>query len=337
MDLCENIHIHYREFRIVFSLDEYLEFVDALKNCTEDLRNYLMQNPDYTEGTYDTTLMIAGGVKRTVKNSPEPNKSFYFNNDFMIELQDESEIDEIHVHWRDYRFALYRDHFKIIANAFFEAKKKLEDFESNYNYINKYKFGSFQKSNRDYTSRWIMGEHEIDIKNINTRFSNIEKQFKPNPKSIEILSEKYSKGERVFPILLSTESNGEHQVIDGNHRLLAAKKAGLKSINSIIIKISFKQSKNFRMAESLLKQFDMDTGYKFNTSGFNREYFAYKANQYYKDHYYRALDIPITYTIKMKIIRRLYNLRRYIVMLLKRKPFFYGIALKIYNIVNKKK
>jgi len=50
VDLCENIHIHYREFQIVFSLDEYFEFTDLVARSTEDVRSYLAQNPDYLEG-----------------------------------------------------------------------------------------------------------------------------------------------------------------------------------------------------------------------------------------------------------------------------------------------
>ena len=30
VDLCENIHIHFREYRLIFSLDEYFEFVHDL-------------------------------------------------------------------------------------------------------------------------------------------------------------------------------------------------------------------------------------------------------------------------------------------------------------------
>ena len=54
IDLCENIHIHYREFRTVFSLDEYFEYAKILEDSTKDVRAYLAQNPDYQEGTYGT-------------------------------------------------------------------------------------------------------------------------------------------------------------------------------------------------------------------------------------------------------------------------------------------
>jgi len=64
VDLAENIHIHHREFRTVFSLNEYFEYVDIITKSTYDVRNFLTQNPDYAEGKYPTTLMIAGGKER---------------------------------------------------------------------------------------------------------------------------------------------------------------------------------------------------------------------------------------------------------------------------------
>lgn len=299
VDLCENIHIHYREFRIVFALEEYFEFVDVLLKSTEDVRSYLAQNPDYEERKYKTTLMIAGGKgrqRKPIKNSPKPNQSMYFNNNFSIELQDENVIDEIHVHWRDYRFSLNRRHFKQIAKAFIKAKKKLDEFEKEKKYIRKFhrdrQIVNFEKEFSRYRNHniGIMGEKNIKCSQIKTRFKNIEKQNKFDQASINLLKDLYESGKRVFPILLSTEKNGDHYIIDGNHRFLAAKKANLRNINCIITDITFEQSSDFRKAESLLKKFDMKTNYRFNTSSFNKEFFAYKMNTYYKNHFYRALN-----------------------------------------------
>ena len=82
IDLAENIHIHFREYRFVFSLDEYFEFVDTVERSTLDVRSFLEQNSDYEEGKYPSTIMIAGGKKQQLKflsNSPAPNKSNYFD------------------------------------------------------------------------------------------------------------------------------------------------------------------------------------------------------------------------------------------------------------------
>ncbi len=105
VDLCENIHIHYREYRFVFSLPEYFEFIDIVSKSTDDVKNYLLSNPNYAEEKYKTTLMVAGGKERQMKfleNSPQPNCSKYFNNSLRIELQEEYITDEIHIHYRDF-------------------------------------------------------------------------------------------------------------------------------------------------------------------------------------------------------------------------------------------
>ena len=57
IDLAENIHIHHREYRTVFSLDEYFEYADIISKSTEDVRNFLEQNPNYEEHKYPTTIM----------------------------------------------------------------------------------------------------------------------------------------------------------------------------------------------------------------------------------------------------------------------------------------
>ena len=133
VDLCENIHIHYREYRLIFSLDEYFEFVDIVGKSTQDVRNYLYNNPDYKEDEYPTTIMIACGKDRQrkfLKNSPLPHKSAYHNDNFAIELQEEHVTDEIHVHWRDLRIALNRENFKDVAEAFMDAHRNLTEFEA---------------------------------------------------------------------------------------------------------------------------------------------------------------------------------------------------------------
>ena len=134
VDLAENIHIHHREFRTIFSLDEYFEYVDILTNSTKDVRAYLEQNKDYQEMKFPTTLMIAGGNAKQLKylqNSPKPNESQYFANDLVIELQDEFVTDEVQIHYRDFRIALDRSRFREVAESFKKALNTLNEFEKN--------------------------------------------------------------------------------------------------------------------------------------------------------------------------------------------------------------
>ena len=41
VDLAENIHIHFREYRFVFNLNEFFEFLQTLKKSESDVINYL--------------------------------------------------------------------------------------------------------------------------------------------------------------------------------------------------------------------------------------------------------------------------------------------------------
>ena len=332
IDLCENIHIHYREFRTVFSLDEYFEYAKILEDSTKDVRAYLAQNPDYREGLYGTTLMVAGGKMRQreyLKNSPQPNQSFYMNNDFAIELQTERTTDELHIHWRDYRFAMNREHFKIIADAFTVAREELEDYEDATDYVRMDHADreiSLEHSNIDDQTK-IMDEVEVDIDLIKTRFDNFSEDFKPDMNTIELIKKKYESHSRVFPLVLSSDNI----VIDGQHRLFAAKSAGMTSINCIKTDITFDQSDKFRKVEAMLKDFDRETNYRFSTSAFIKEYFAYKMGKYYKDHFYKKLN-P-TFKTRFKNFYR--DKKSHTVMRLRKSPFTYKMVRFIYRSILK--
>ena len=76
--------------------------------------------------------MVAGGKERQnqfLSNSPSPNESKYLNDEFVIELQDKFVTDEIQIHYRDFRLALNRDRFRVLAQGFSDALKELDEFE----------------------------------------------------------------------------------------------------------------------------------------------------------------------------------------------------------------
>ena len=56
IDLAENIHIHHREFRTVFSINEFLEYCDILEKSKISALEYLENNVNYKEHKYPTTL-----------------------------------------------------------------------------------------------------------------------------------------------------------------------------------------------------------------------------------------------------------------------------------------
>lgn len=288
IDLAENIHIHHREYRTVFSLDEYFEYVDIVAKSTIDVRNFLEQNPNYEEQKYPTTIIISGGKGRQGKflqNSPKPNRSTYFANDFAIELQDVSVIDEIHIHYRDFRIAMDRERFRKVAEGFDQALKELDQFEENETYVRKPHRDRITEYNNKYQNTIEtkqMGVEKVVLDQISSHwYKDIEKEWKPNPEAIQALKKEYSRIESFVPILLSKESDGRHLIVDGHHRYYAAIKLGLQSIDAIILKMTFDETSQIRQAESLLKQFDKKTDYEYNMSHFMKSYLGFRLNRYY--------------------------------------------------------
>ena len=318
IDLAENIHIHHREHRTVFSLDEYFEYVDILLKSTIDVRNYLEQNPSYEEGKYPTTLLIAGGKERQLKyleSSVRPNHSVYFANDFAIELQDEFVTDEIHIHYRDFRIAMDRERFRIVAKGFKKSLEELDQFEANETYvreshsdrvINAYN----ENINSNHDTRQ-MGVESIDIKNINSNWhSDILLDWQPGQDYIKQLINRYQQKKSIAPIIVSTESDGRHLIVDGHHRYYAACKCGLKHVDSIVLNLTFDETKNLREAEVLLKEFDNNTGYKYSMSDYFKSYAGYRLNRYYAKAFTSSMfKQSIFYRVLRKVKRIIFGKR----------------------------
>ena len=176
VDLCENIHIHHREYRTVFSINEYLEYVSIIQKSTEDVLNYLENNPDYKEGEYPTTLFVAGGKAQQMEflqNSPHPIKSAYYDKEFAIELQDEFVTDEIHIHYRDFRIAMDRSRFKVVAKGFADALAELDKFEREETYVRKMHpdrlIDSFQKNRDEPYKTAVMGVKNVEISKVKSK------------------------------------------------------------------------------------------------------------------------------------------------------------------------
>jgi len=291
IDLAENIHIHHREYRTVFSLDEYFEYADIVSKSTIDVRNFLEQNSNYEESKYPTTIMIAGGKERQLKflkNSPKPNKSAYFSNDFAIELQDEFVTDEIHIHYRDFRIAMDRERFRKVAKGFVVSLKELDAFEKTEVYKREVHpdriIQSFNDTDKNDINTKQMGVKKISLTKIFSNwYKDIEKEWSPNDETIQIIKKHYNKSGKLIPIILSTEKDGRLFIVDGHHRFYAALKLGLSSIDSVVLNLTFEETKKIREAEVLLKQFDQETDYEYNLSTFIKSYFGYRLNRYYSN------------------------------------------------------
>jgi hypothetical protein len=310
IDLAENIHIHHREYRTVFSLDEYFEYADIVQKSTVDVRNFLEQNNNYEENEYPTTIMIAGGKERQlkyIKNSPSPNRSAYFSNDFAIELQDEFVTDEIHIHYRDFRIAMDRTRFKEVAKGFETSLKQLNSFEKKETYNREMHpdriFETFNNADNIDSDTPQMGVQKISINRIHSYwYKNIEKEWKPNKEAILAIENHYNQFHKLTPIILSTETDGKYYIVDGHHRFYAALKLGLDTIDSVVLDLAFEQTKKIRDAEILLKQFDQETNYEYNLSAFVKSYLGYRLNRYYSNSFKLKMRSQKTW---YKILRKI--------------------------------
>ncbi|MCP5050162.1 MAG: hypothetical protein GY940_23555 [bacterium] len=129
IDLSENVHIHHREIRLMFGVEEFFEFTNVVGFSAKEVKKYLKKHPGYKEQEVFDGIMVAGGVQQQttpLKKSPKPHASKYFPNRLQIELQEEKVIDSIHVHYRDYRLVMNIDTFRDFATGMKNALDNLD-------------------------------------------------------------------------------------------------------------------------------------------------------------------------------------------------------------------
>ncbi len=240
--------------------------------------------------------MIAGGRERQLKfleNSPMSNQSRYFPNDFAIELQDEFVTDEIHIHYRDFRIAMDRTRFKEMAKGFKAALDSLNEFERDEDYVRQSHSDRIIKDfnkEKDIGDDIHKGVKKVLLGDISSNWYNdIEKEWRPDKESIDLLIKKYKELGYWPPIILSTERDGRHLIVDGHHRYFAAKKINHIDIESIILNIPFANTEHIRNAEVSLKLFDIDTNYKYDLSSFFKSFLGFKFNRYYSGVYHKKM------------------------------------------------
>ncbi len=137
IDLSENVHIHFRETRLMFGVDEFFEFTDIVRDSAKEVKRYLKRHPEYKEQEVFDGILVAGGIKRQtspLQHSPKPHESKYFPNRLQIELQEEKVIDSIHIHFRDYRLAMKIETFRQFALGMKEALDDLDQLLKNNEY-----------------------------------------------------------------------------------------------------------------------------------------------------------------------------------------------------------
>jgi hypothetical protein len=132
VDLCENVHIHHRDWRQEFSTAEFFEHLALLKRYGEQLRRYLDANPEYREDLYPDTILKCG--PDLLQASPAPNVSRYSPRRLRVELVRAHSMGEVHIHWRDHRLDLDREQLRTAAATFQAAVRALDDYEARHAY-----------------------------------------------------------------------------------------------------------------------------------------------------------------------------------------------------------
>ena len=130
VDIAENVHLHYREYRILFSVEEFFKFASVINEAAENLihevdNGYKEGNLTYNDKIPNKVIGQGSGTKKL--DLPNPSKSAYFNNRLVIERQVDGFRHRIHIHFRDFRICINtKETFVKICKAFTEALKNLD-------------------------------------------------------------------------------------------------------------------------------------------------------------------------------------------------------------------
>lgn len=117
-DLCEDIHLHYRNIRFDCSEKEWAHLRSAINKLGIAVEHESVER-DYREGD-------VGFLVHMMFNTPLKPDSEYYPNRVTIELQKD---DTVHFHYRDLRIHWSGDEFKTILSMFLEANEKFNGLE----------------------------------------------------------------------------------------------------------------------------------------------------------------------------------------------------------------
>lgn len=111
-DLCENVHLHYRNVRFDFSENEWALFRSAI--------NHLGIATEHTAVGYRYEEGDPNFLVQQVFETPLSPNSDYYHNRSTIELNRDGTV---HFHYRDLRLHFSLEEFRIIAGMFIDAEK----------------------------------------------------------------------------------------------------------------------------------------------------------------------------------------------------------------------
>ncbi len=110
MDMGENIHVHYRDLRIEFSVEEFLEFADLCETYIPQVRKEIAAG--FRDGVNPNTNQ-SDTIKTFFNKKPLGRNIVY--NPTRISLEENT--DGFHIHLRNYKLLLDRESFLNFARA----------------------------------------------------------------------------------------------------------------------------------------------------------------------------------------------------------------------------
>ena len=203
-DLCENIHLHYRNIRLDFSEKEFAIFRAAIHHLGMAVE-YESEKNQYEEGDLNF-------LDQQIFNTHFPSDSEYYPNRVTIEYERDHTV---HFHYRDLRLHWLLEEFNQIADMFIEAKQRLNNLKD-------FPYKDIQET----ITAWI----DIDL------IQPYDKGHKPmcldkdHKDGIEYVKKLILDGKKILPILI----NSRGQRLDGFKRYMAAKELGHTKIECIV-------------------------------------------------------------------------------------------------------
>ena len=203
-DLCENVHLHYRNNRFDFSEEEFAMFRAAINHLGLALEKSAVEN-NYREG--DPNFLI-----QQVFNHKLKTDSDYYPNRYSLELQRDNTV---HFHYRDLRIHWTFTEFVAISKMFVEAIRSLKS-------ISPFPYKPETKT--------LYRDVPIDLIQPYDEGHRPLVFDKDHRNGIEYVKGLIISGKKIRPILVNTDG----QRLDGFKRYMAHKELGLKAIDCIV-------------------------------------------------------------------------------------------------------
>jgi len=213
-DLCEDVHLHFRNTRFDFSEEEWAHFRAAINQLGMAVEMVAAEN-DYREG--DPNFLI-----QQIYNTPVKTDSKYYPNRATLELQRDNTV---HFHYRDLRVHWTSTEFRQIAQMFVDALDELKNLKP-------FPFSVSEPTRIDGVPIDLIQPYDAGHRPL-----DIDKEHRDGIEHVKAL---IKAGKKIRPILV----NCEGQRMDGFKRYMAQKELGCETIDIIVDPFAFMGGQN---------------------------------------------------------------------------------------------